>query len=225
MQDELSALDRNKTWSVISLPPAKHSIGCKWVFKLKIHPNGSVDRYKDRLVAKRYNQQEGVDFMDTFSPVSKLVTVVLLALAACQGWHLLQLDVNNAFLNDDLFEEVYMDIPLGYKPQGEHVSSNSKLVCKLHKSLYGLRQASRQWYSKLSHILLQLGFTQCKSDYSLFTQGSGLTFVALLVYVDDIIITGPSDSIIQSLKQLLSAQFNLRDLGCLKYFLGLEIAG
>lgn len=160
-------------------------------------PNRSVDRYKARLVAKGNNQQEGVDFMDTFSTVAKLVTVkILLALAACQGWHLLQLDVNNAILNGDLFEEVYMDITLGYKPRGEYVSSNSKLVYKLHKSLYGLRQASRQWYSKLSHILLQLGFTQCKSDYSLLTHGSGLPFVALLVNVDDIIITGPSASVI-----------------------------
>ncbi|KAL5569251.1 hypothetical protein UlMin_025826 [Ulmus minor] len=117
-----------------------------------------------------------------------------------------------------------MDLPLGYGSKGENLKQGGKLVCKLHKSIYGLKQASRQWYSKFSQALIQFGFTQSKSDYSLFTKGSGSSFVALLVYVDDIIITGPNTRIIDSLKCFLHSQFKLKDLGSLKYFLGLEIA-
>ncbi|KAL5579088.1 hypothetical protein UlMin_011530 [Ulmus minor] len=218
-------METNNTWTVTPLPHDKHTIGCKWIYKIKFKSDGSIERYKARLVAKGYTQQEGLDFVETFSPVAKLVTVkVLLALAASHSWHLAQLDVNNAFLNGDLFEEVYMDLPLGYLRQGESSSSQGKLVCKLHKSIYGLKQASRQWYSKFSQALLKFGFVQSKSDYSLFTKGHGSSFIALLVYVDDIILASPSSITIAELKQFLHTQFQLKDLGCLKYFLGLEIA-
>lgn len=116
-----------------------------------------------------------------------------------------------------------MDLPLGYK-HGNVISEGEKLVCRLHKSIYGLKQASRQWFDKFSRALLLLGFCQAKSDYSLFTKGSGESFVALLVYVDDIIIAGRSSSVINSLKIHLNAAFRLKDLGSLKYFLGLELA-
>lgn len=161
-----------------------------------------------------YTQQEGVDFLDTFSTVAKFVTVkVLLALAAQSHRHLFQLDVNNAFLNDDLLEDIYTDLPLGYHNKGETAHPGHKMVCKLHKSIYGLRQSSRQWYSKLSQSLLQFGFVHSKSDYSLFTKGSHSSFVALLVYVDDIIITGPDLTAITALKNFLDTQFKLKDLG------------
>ena len=120
MAAELQAMEDNNTWSIVPLPPNKNAIGCKWVYKLKFRSDGSLERHKARLVAKGYTQQEGLDFFDTYSPVAKLPTVkVLLALAASQQWNLVQLDVNNAFLNGDLFEEVYMDLPLGYRSQGE----------------------------------------------------------------------------------------------------------
>ena len=155
-----------------------------------------------------------MDFFETFSPVAKLFTVkVLLALVTNQKWHLVQLDVNNAFLNGDLFEEVYMDLPLGYGKQRETIKQRKILVCKLQKSIYGLKQASRQWYSKFSHAALQYGFVQSKSDYSLFTKGFGSSFVVLLVYMDDIIITSPNTQVIQSLKTFLHTQFKLKDLG------------
>lgn len=217
-------MEDNHTWSVVPLPHGKHTVGCRWVYKTKYDSNGSVDRYKARLVAKGYTQQAGVDFFETFSPVAKLSTVkILLALAAINNWNLVQLDIHNAFLNGDLFEEVYMDLPLGYSPQNISNSCSGPLVCKLHKSIYGLKQASRQWYSKFSQSLIQYGFVQSKSDYTLFTKGIGSSFIALLVYVDDIVV-GPSASAIDSLKMFLKDLFKLKDLGTLKYFLGLEIA-
>ena len=170
-------------------------------------------------MAKGYSQVKGIDYRETFAPVAKLTTVrVLLSLASIQGWHVHQLDVNNAFLNDDLYEDVYMQLPPGFGRKGEH------RVCKLHKSLYGLKQASRQWFLKLTTALLADGFRQSWSDYSLFVRGSKGKFLALLVYVDDVILAGNSIQDIEETKIFLAKQFKLKDMGKLKYFLGIEVA-
>ena len=223
MDCELEALEENKTWSIVSLPIGKHLVGCKWVYKIKHKANGTIERYKARLVAKGYTQREGIDYVDTFSPVAKLVTVkLLLAIAAVKGWHLSQLDVNNAFLHGDLNEEVYMKLPPGYNRKGESLPSNA--VCLLHKSLYGLKQASRQWFSKFSTAIMGLGFSQSPSDHSLFIKNVDGLFIALLVYVDDVIIASNNQGAIADLKSELNKLFKLKDLGDVKYFLGLEIA-
>lgn len=141
MKAELDALIRNNTWQLVTLPQEKISIGCKWVYKVKFLSDGSVERYKARLVAKGFTQQAGVDFLDTFSPVAKLVSVkLMLTLAAAKGWYLCHLDINNAFLYGDLEEAIYMELPPGLVAPGQYPTYT---VCKLHKSLYGLRQASR----------------------------------------------------------------------------------
>ena len=159
MNAEIDALVSNNTWSLTPLPPNKKAIGCKWVYRVKYKADGSVERYKARLVAKGFTQQEGLDFTDTFSPVAKLTTVkTLLAIFAVKGWHLGQLDVNNAFLNGDLHEEVYMQLPQGFHNKGGNV------VCKLNKSLYGLKQASRQWNTKFCSVIKHHGFKQSKDD-------------------------------------------------------------
>ena len=223
MCSELKALEDNNTWSITSLPNDKLAVGCKWVYKVKYKADGSLERYKARLVAKGYTQREGVDFTDTFSPVAKLVTVkLLLAIAAVKGWILSQLDVTNAFLHGDLDEEVYMKLPPGYHPDGVPLPRNA--VCLLHKSLYGLKQASRQWFSKFSGVIISLGFRQSPSDHSLFTRSSDGHFMAILIYVDDVLIASTDPQAIVQLKADLSKAFKLKDLGTLKYFLGLEIA-
>lgn len=226
MNEELIALERNDTWTICSLPPGKHAIGCKWVYKLKFNADGTLERYKARLVAKGYTQEEGIDFAETFSPVAKMTTVkTLLSVSATTRWSLHQLDISNAFLNGDLEEEIYMTLPPGYTPkEGEHLPPNA--VCRLQKSLYGLKQASRQWFLKFRAVLLQLGFQQSNSDHTLFIRNdrsSGI-YTVVLVYVDDIVIASNNDNDVDQLKEDLSKAFKLRDLGPLKYFLGLEIA-
>ncbi|KAL0430697.1 UNVERIFIED_CONTAM: Retrovirus-related Pol polyprotein from transposon RE2 [Sesamum radiatum] len=186
MNAEILALERNQTWEITKLPPRKKAIGCKWVFRLKLKEDGTVDRYKARLVAKGYTQVEGVDYVESFSPVAKAVTVrLLLAVAAAQNWEIHQLDVNNAFLHGHLDEEIFMTPPEGYQ-----VAEGS----------------------------------QSCHDHCLFTKGSQSDFVALLVYVDDVLVVSPSLNLITAIKQYLDELFTIKDLGVARYFLGLQIA-
>ncbi|KAJ0913812.1 putative RNA-directed DNA polymerase [Helianthus annuus] len=162
---------------------------------------------------------EGIDFHDTFAPVAKLVTVrCLLAVAVKRGWHTHQLDVNNAFLHGDLHEDIYMKVPQGFRKEGDN------RVCKLNKSLYGLKQASRNWYQKFTTSLQSLGFKSSKADHSLFLFKKEGVFIAALIYVDDVIITGNDMKKIQEIKNFLDRMFSIKDLGPLKFFLGIEVA-
>ncbi|RVW53636.1 Retrovirus-related Pol polyprotein from transposon RE2 [Vitis vinifera] len=196
MVDEMVALHSNGTWDLVVLPSGKSTVGCRWVYAVKVGPDGQVDCLKARLVAKGYTQVYGFDYGDTFSPVAKIASVrLLLSMAAMCSWPLYQLDIKNAFLHGDLAEEVYMEQPPGFVAQGE-----SGLVCRLRRSLYGLKQSPRAWFSR---------FSSC---------------IYLVVYVDDIVITGSDQDGIQKLKQHLFTHFQTKDLGKLKYFLGIEIA-
>ncbi|KAM2555190.1 hypothetical protein TB2_019236 [Malus domestica] len=219
MQSELLALEQNHTWTLTRLPPGHRAIGCRWVFKVKYHSDGSVERYKARLVAKGFTQREGIDYKETFAPVAKLITVrCLLAVASVRNWSLHQMDVQNAFLHGDLGEEVYMQLPPGLRRQGEYDA------CRLNKSIYGLKQASRSWFHKFSTAIHQAGYQQSKADYSLFTKVRDHSFTTVLIYVDDMIITGNDEEAIRDLKLFLHTHFRIKDLGPLKYFLGVEVA-
>ncbi|KAK9050950.1 hypothetical protein SSX86_027575 [Deinandra increscens subsp. villosa] len=219
MRKEIQALEENDTWRLEELPKGKHAIDSKWVYKIKYKPNGEIERYKARLVAKGFTQMEGVDYHETFAPVAKLVTVrSLLAVAVKKDWIIHQLDVNNAFLHGELDEEVYMKIPQGFCKKEE------TRVCKLKKSLYGLKQASRNWYQKFTLALIEIGFRQTKMDHSLFVYKNGDTCITALIYVDDVIVAGNSLEKIQQTKDFLDKRFSIKDLGVLKYFLGIEVA-
>ena len=217
MQEEFNALQSTGTWSLVPASNSQNIVGCKWVFRIKKKPDGIIDRYKARHVAKRFHQQAGIDYQDTLSPVAKPVTIiVLLSLVVQFNWFLNQLDISNVFLHGVLKEDVYMEQPGGFiDPSLPHH------VCKLRKSLYGLKQAPRAWFDKLFQALHTFVFVQSFSDASLFVF-KGHVLVIVLVYVDDILVTGPNPAICQSFIQKLSVIFPVKDLGPLHCFLGLE---
>ena len=158
MMVEYTALKKNKTWHLVPPRQGKNLIDCKWVFRVKRKSDGTVDRYKARLVAKVFKLRYGIDYEDTFSPVVKATTIrLVLSIVVSRGWNLRQLDVQNAFLHGVLEEEVYMKQPPRFESK-----SNSSFVCKLDKALYGLKQAPRAWYSRLSHKMQSLGFVPSK---------------------------------------------------------------
>ena len=164
MAEEMDALYSNGTWELIALPPGKSPDGCRWVYTVKVGPNGQIDRLKARLVAKGYTQQYGSDYYDTFSPVVKIAFVrLLLSMVAMHSWPLFQLDIKNAFLHGDLAEEVYMEKPPGFVAQREF-----GLICKLRRSLYGLKQSPRAWFSRFSSVVQEFGMIQSVADHSVF---------------------------------------------------------
>lgn len=219
VMEEMSALEQMGTWELVQKPKGKVPVGCKWVFTVKYRSDGSIERYKARLVAKGFTQTYGIDYQETFAPVAKLNTIrVLLSLAANLDWPLQQLDVKNAFLNGDLVEEVYMELPPGFDKEGRG------LVCKLKKSLYGLKQSPRAWFDRFSRAIRQQEYKQAQTDHTLFYRHKDGKITVLIVYVDDIILTGNDIVEIKRLKKILATEFDIKDLGSLRYFLGMEVA-
>ncbi|RVW59644.1 Retrovirus-related Pol polyprotein from transposon RE1 [Vitis vinifera] len=194
VQEEIQALEKNGTWEISELPEGKRPVGCKWIFTVKHNPYGSINS-KAQL------------HQSVIVSCSKL------------DWNLHQLDVKNAFLNGELEEEVYMKIP----PSME-TPENSRKVCKLRKSLYGLKPSPRAWFDQLTRVVKKHGFIQCQADHTLFMKHSKEGEMTLfIVYVDDIIITGDDEEGIGNLKKLLAREFEIKDLGQLRYFLGMEV--
>jgi hypothetical protein len=203
----------------VHLLEGKKAVGCKWVFTVKQTLEGEIDRYKARLVAKGYSQTYGIDYGETFAPMAKMGTVrTLISCAANFGWPLHQLDVKNAFLHGDLKEEVYMEIPPGFANK-----QTIGKVCRLKKSLYGLKQSPRAWFDRFGRVVCDMGNHQCNGDHTVFYKHQGSCITILAVYVDDIVITGDDAKEIKKLKERLSRAFEVKDLGPLRYFLGIEI--
>ncbi|KAH9656598.1 retrovirus-related pol polyprotein from transposon RE1 [Citrus sinensis] len=188
MNDEMRSLQKNQTWELVDLPPGKKPVGCRWIYTIKYKADGSIERYKARLVAKGYTQTYGIDYTDTFAPVAKINTIrILLSLAVNLDWPVQQFDVKNAFLHGDLSEEIYMDLPPGCSGPER---LNQK-VCKLKKSLYGLKQSPRAWFGKFTKAM---------------------------------VLTGNDEEETEALQKYLSREFEMKDLGALKYFLGIEVS-
>jgi histone deacetylase 1/2 len=219
MGREFDALMENGTWFLCPRPLGKHVMRNKWVYKVKRKPDGNVERFKARLVAKGYDQRSGIDFHETFSSVIKPTTIrLVLAIVVHFHWPIRQLDVSNAFLHGFLDEEVFME-----QPQGFIDETKPDFVCRLHKSLYGLKQVPRAWFQCLSQQLIELGFQESINDYSLFTLHIDNTKFFVLIYVDDILVTGSSSIQIDTLIRSLQSIFQVKDLSSLSYFLGVEI--
>ncbi len=181
--------------------------------------NETQCRYKARLVAKGYAQTYGIDYEETYSPVAKMTIVrAIIDMATSKGWSLHQMDVKNAFLHGDLQEEVYMEQPLGYLDQ-----TYPNLVCRLKKALYGLKQAPRVWSNKIGQYLVISGFQTSNADFSLYVKKTNHGIVIIVIYVNDLIIIGNSDAYIFDLNKLLKQKFEMKDLGELRYFLGIEV--
>uniref|UniRef100_A0A2N9GQ49 Reverse transcriptase Ty1/copia-type domain-containing protein n=1 Tax=Fagus sylvatica TaxID=28930 RepID=A0A2N9GQ49_FAGSY len=219
--EEMNALRKNGTWELVDLPRDKKIVGCKWVFSVKYKADGSIERYKARLVAKGFTQTYGIDYQETFAPVAKINSIrVLLSLAVNSNWPLHQLDVKNAFLNGDLEEEVFMSLPPGFE---ERLGVDK--VCRLRKSLYGLKQSPRAWFERFGRAVRRHGYCQSQADHTMFYKHSKEGKIAILiVYVDDIILTGDDSAELKKLKERLADEFEIKDLGALKYFLGMEFA-
>ncbi|KAG8501842.1 hypothetical protein CXB51_004605 [Gossypium anomalum] len=221
VQVEFDALVNNSTWELTTLPSGRKCIDCKWLFRIKKNPDGTIARRKARLVAKGCSQVPGCDFKETFSPVVKPATIrTILTIVVSRGWQLRQVDVNNAFLNGDLADEVFMQQPPGYIQYG---ADGQTLVCRLKKALYGLCQAPRAWFDKLKAFLVSVGFVMSKSDAFLFVQVTPSSILYVLVNVDDIIITGSVPTYINSFVRQLNNAFSLKDMGELHYFLGIKV--
>jgi len=219
MEEEFSTLMSNNTWTLVPRPPGANIVTGKWIFRHKFHADGSLDRYKARWVLRGFTQHPGVDYDETFSPVVKPATVrTVLSLALSQDWPIHQLDVKNVFLHGTLSETVYCSQPTGFVD-----TALPPHVCKLNKSLYGLKQAPRAWYSRFATYLLVLGFTEAKSDTSLFIYRRGTDTVYLLLYVDDIVLTASSPALLRSTISALQREFSMKDLGALRHFLGIAV--
>ena len=220
MQSEYDSIVGNDTWDLIDLPDGKQALPCKWVYKKKFTSDDPEPKYKARLVAKGFKQQHGVDFDEIFSPVVKMTTLrTVLGLVAIEDMELVQMDVKTAFLHGDLEEDVYMKQPEGFEQPGQE-----ELVCKLNKALYGLKQGSRQWYQKFDAFMRSQKFKRSQEDHCLYTRKiSDGSLLILILYVDDMLIAGKSIDEIANLKQMLSNQFAMKDLGDANHFLGMSI--
>ena len=216
--DEIQSLVDNGTFELVQLPPGHKAIGSRWVFKVKRNADGSMERYKGRVVAKGFSQRPGFDFTETFAPTPKWAALrAILALAAFEDLHLESVDISSAFLNGELEEDVYMHQPEGFVEKGKD------WVWHLKKSIYGLKQAGRCWHKKLNQVLESMGFKRITCEHSIWMYQQGDARIIIPVFIDDMTIAAKSMEAIEEVKSELRKHFKLRDLGPTSWLLGVEI--
>jgi hypothetical protein len=219
IKEELAMIDKNQTWMLVDKSTHKKAIGVKWIFKTKLITDGKINKHKARLVVKGYSQETGIDFTENFAPVSRHETMkLLLALAAQNGWYIFQLDVKSVFLNGVLNEEIYVEQPAGFEK-----SNSTNKVYLLKKALYGLKQAPRAWYNRLDNHLLSLGFNRSMNEVTLYVKHADGHKLIVSVYVDDLLITGDKEQLVEEFKTNMKDMFEMNELGLLIYFLGMKV--
>ncbi|KAK8613675.1 hypothetical protein V6N13_101432 [Hibiscus sabdariffa] len=219
MRSEMDSMSENQVWTLVEQPEGIKPIGCKWVFKKKTNMDGNVQTYKGRLVAKGFRQIHGVDYDETFSLVAMIKSIrILLAVAAFHDYEIWQMDVKTAFLNGKLEEDVYMT-----QPEGFVTPEDAGKVCKLQRSIYGLKQASRSWNLRFNEAIQEFGFIRNEDEPCVYKKFSGSIVSFLVLYVDDILLIGNDIPTLQSIKTWLSSCFSMKDLGEAAYILGVKI--
>nr|GEZ27081.1 retrotransposon protein, putative, Ty1-copia subclass [Tanacetum cinerariifolium] len=209
----------NDVWVLVELPPNARTVGSKWLFKKKTDMDGAVYIFKARLVAKGFTQTYGVDYEETFSPVADIRVIrILIAIAVYYEYEIWQMNVKTTFLNGHLSEEVYME-----KPEGFVNPKYPKHVCKLKRSIYRLKQASRQWNKRFDDEIKKFGFTQNPDEPCVYLKANGSYITILILYVDDILLMGNNIPMLQDVKSYLGRSFAMKDLGEAAYILGIKI--
>ncbi|CAM9467817.1 unnamed protein product, partial [Phaeothamnion confervicola] len=227
MEAEYQALQANGTWRLVpksEIPNGRRIVGSKWVYKTKLNPDGSVNKFKARLVAQGFSQIPGMDFAqdNTYAPVARMDSIrTVLAMVAQQSLYLHQMDVDSAYLNSPLEEEIYMKQPKGMEQYGEQ---GQEMVCLLQRSLYGLKQAASNWHRVINTWLIGAGFTASSADPCIYIKTSNGTLTIIGLYVDDLLLASNSQRALLSLKTNISRRFKMKDLGELRYLLGMEVA-
>ena len=216
---EMDSLMKNDTWTLVPKQQSMNTIGSKWVFKLKRDSNGDVIKHKARLVAQGYSQIHGLDYNEVFSPVTKFPTIrILLVLSNIHDLEVHQMDVKTAFLNGQLDHEIYMDQPVGFEDP-----TKPDFICKLNKSIYGLKQSARCWNLTITQYLTSDGYIQCAADDCLFTKIKDDKFIILCLYVDDVIPISNSTELLREEKSKLCNKFEMTDNGDIDFILGMFI--
>ncbi|KAJ9564698.1 hypothetical protein OSB04_000664 [Centaurea solstitialis] len=219
MKAEMQSMYDNQVWELTDLPQHCRAVGRKWVFKKKTDMDGNVHTFKARLVAKGFTQTHGIDYDETFSPVAMLKSIrILMAISAYFNYEIWQMDVKTTFMNGKLTEDVYMEQPEGFEDP-----NNPNKVCKLLKSIYGLKQASRSWNLHFDERIKEFGCAKSEFEPCVYIKFSGSIVTFLVLYVDDILLIGNDVPTLQSVKSWLRKCIQMKDLGEAAYILGIKI--
>jgi hypothetical protein len=218
MIEEYQSIMKYDVWEIVPRPKEKSVVTTKWLYKIKHAADGSIEKFKAWFVARGFSQKEGIDYEETFAPVARYTSIrATMAIVAKMGWKLHQTDIKTAFLNGVIEEEVYVE-----QPQGFETHDSQTHVCRLKKALYGLNQAPRTWYGRIDNFLMSLGFIKSKADSNLYYKIENDDQLILLLYVDDLFLIG-NEKLITDCKKELASEFEMKDLGQMHYFLGLEV--